>query len=267
MGTLGDAFRAVKKEIAEVKRIRNRIKSKEEADARAIKRRDVTQEHLDAEEYACRKVEPMVRSFLVANFNASGLKSRTGYLLTAISGATVRVTLKGKVTYAFKPGMTGAKSTGKGHALPNSGAIAHAAKIDQTKANKGTVVYKYGNALIEGAVHQPLYLRKVRPTEHGIDTGTYKRAGVLGAKAKRTMKRKLLRLSVSKRALWSMVRLQEKHGRKITGAWTYKKKTITNGKITIVKPRPFFDLSEAQKSAVVEEFLSAVEEYKANRRN
>lgn len=181
---------------------------------------------------ALRAMRPWLSHVFAAHYREAGINTKTGRLLTAIMNplCTTRYSpRKQSVCFGitFQPGL----------------------QIDRY-GNP----YKYGNAINSGALHErPLF------TPGG---------GLLGEKARRTLKRKILHRALTPQRLATLRARTGKRqvqyeklrsrGRKpgrytdfMRGIWAGTKtriseKLVRTGGITIIRPKPFFYLTDAE---------------------
>lgn len=180
-------------------------------------------------------VKPLMRAQLQRNFASSGIQSHTGKLAASVSG--VHIDLAGG----------GLKAT-----------------LADTGAYKKTSVHRVAGALNYGAVRQARPRRRIRQTVIGSTIpDRVGKKGILGDKAKRTLKKIGLGQAVSQRALASLQ--GGIHGRHVKrkGAGTNLKndtsRSVAVGDAVVLKPRPFFYFSAAQREAAAEAFRAAVQ--------
>ncbi len=197
---------------------------------------------------AAREVAPKVREILVSNLKKSGIQERTGKLKRVVSRSNVWYQ-KGRIRYALR------------------------AAVDQK-------THTYANSLHYGFVVQPQMQRTIAD----LPTGTTKmgRAGILGSKAVRTLKRQVLRkMGQSKSAdRWRTGQTHGKsryHGAKyntkkysttkkgnaqlsITGTFNDgERERTTKGTVTVVNPKPYYYLNVVQEQYIMRLFKGHLE--------
>jgi hypothetical protein len=192
-----------------------------------------------AAEDAARDVAPMVRGYLLQNFDQSGIGTPyvkgykgTGRLRQAVQHSAVFLPLHGKMRLSMR-----------------------------FASGEPAKVYLYGNALAYGAVRAP----RKSMAQYDRSTGAYlghKTTSVVGARAKRTLKRVAFggpALTQREAAFLAQRRVNAVHGQMVNrGAVnvdkgqtdTVTKKSIRMGSVVVLHPRHFFQLSAGQIQAV-----------------
>ena len=169
---------------------------------------------------------PRIRAMLVTNYIRSGLRTRSGKLKNTIANADVWVSDKA-ISIAFPAGIP--------------------------KSPNGDWVYVYGASLHHGAVRAPRKRRRIRDSTGKVDRIGV--ASVLGENAKRSVKRSALKkLQREGRALDRKIKRAKRLGFKdidskrarASLARTALKLDFAIGKISVIPPKPFFDLSPDQ---------------------
>lgn len=199
---------------------------------------------------AARMCRPMICKFLLVNLAASGIKNKSGALAAAVR-FTVVWSSRGMLRWAF-PRSTDDK------------------------------VHKYGNALNYGAVRQPRPVRVVSDLPSNNEKQTTRAEGILGARAKKTLKRQVLgytgqshradvwRQGKTNRARAHRVWLdsrqvsQNRKTRSTSVPVAYQVADDTKektGRVTVTRPRDFYDLTADQAAAVQTAFAGYVARY------
>jgi len=185
---------------------------------------------------AALRVRPNVITMLLGNYRGSGLKVVTGQMQNAIANSRVDVAWKGS------------------ERRPSGAKLRIAMNVEEaaTEDTPAKLATRSG-ALHSGAVYVP----RVKRTIIDLPTGE-KRQGfspLIGARAKVTLKRALSKAAVDEQGLGWLGRrgLARELFRDKGNKWKF-------GKITVIKPRPYFYLTSAQEEAVMELFTLAVME-------
>lgn len=184
---------------------------------------------------AAKDTEPMVRSMVRGNLSRMGIKSRSGKLLRAVNAIQVGLNLsKGALVYFFPPG------------------------ISNYKGGKGSSFYEAAASLNYGSVRQPLHTRPVFDTVTG-KVNRFAKAGDLGERAKRTVKGRVFGGKASGSLVIRQNRLKKSRLRTIDlTTKNATKSSVVVGKLTVLPPRPFLPLSDAQRRVVRDQFLKNV---------
>lgn len=186
---------------------------------------------------AAKDMEPMIRSMVRGNLSRAGIKSRTGKLLRAVNAIQVGINLaKGALVYFYPAGISDYKSKG---------------------GNRSSF-YEAAASLNYGAVRQPLHTRPIFDTVTG-KVNRFAKAGDLGERAKRTIKGKVFNNTASGSLVIRQNRLKKSRIRTVD--LTTKNATQSStvvGKLTVISPRHFLPLSEAQRRVVRDQFLKNV---------
>lgn len=199
---------------------------------------------------------PLVRSMIEANVEIAGIKSHTGTLRRAVRQVKTGLSRDARAVVWFWPaGLTGYKTQ------PNFYAVA--------------------NALNYGAVRSPKKdrfvpdLPQARVATNANGSQRYERRDVIGARAKRTLKKLALGGRVSARARRALAK--GRVGRKgglagLTlsegvdlGDLKVADRSVSMGGHTVIRPRPFFQLSPAQKQRLAAAFDAKLSELTAAR--
>jgi phage gpG-like protein len=210
---------------------------------------------------AVQKVAPTVRSMVMQKFRSSGIKSRTGALASALAGIKLELKWRGSkptVVVSFPAGLS-----------------------DR--------IYKQAASLNYGAVRQPKMQRIIADLPSNNEKARVGEAGVIGEKAKRTLKRQVTgQMGQSNRAdTWragrtNRARLHEviydsrralkkgKSYRVAVMARTYgntvvvgnviEQRNTSTGSFSIIPPRNFFSFTASEKqtiAAMIEEEVTA----------
>ena len=201
---------------------------------------------------AAQSVKSDIIRYLLANYKNSGLVKRTGKLESAIRNSTVIFNWKGK-----EPQLKISMPAGISPYLRKNkdGSVA--------KSN----FYEVAGSLNYGAVIMSKRERAVMDTSTG-EVST-KRMSTVGAKAKKSIKKKLLGQKISKRSAKAI-----REGRKLKSGFvmtegvnvgakakeTERSISTAGGseKVTVIKPFDFFELKEGQSKDIGEKFYQKV---------
>lgn len=217
--------------------------------------RDLGRKSIEAKYYradltiaANRAIQPFVgriRAMLLQNFEASGIESHTCNLKKGVRTAHVwcNVNRDGQIVLLY----------GLGKDLKPE-------------------VYKYGQALASGAVRAPMRtMNKIDIPQRRV-VGKSRRS-VLGAKAKKSIKAAVLGYKPLSARSESYL---EKGANRVVGAHVRQKgriilddgtkrieteKSVKVGQVTIIKPRMYFKLTDAQVATFQDEFMQLLQQY------
>lgn len=194
-----------------------------------------------------RAIRPTLIKMLETNLRAAGIKKGKGNLAEAVRSTVVWVS-KGKLRWAFSR------------------------QIDDE-------VHRYGNALNYGSVRQPRPVRVIHDLPSNNIGQSTRAEGILGARAKKTLKAQMLGYSgQSHRAdTWRQGRTNRARGhavwmnsrqvsqnvktKSISVPVKYRVAIDTNEKqarVTVTRPRYYYDLSADQAAALEEAFAALV---------
>lgn len=190
-----------------------------------------------------------IRSLLLQNLAASGIGRNTGELESGVRGAhiwcTVNRTGQIELRYGLKRGL----------------------KKD---------VYRYAQALHSGSVRTPMRTMNKIDLPTGRVVGKSRRS-VLGEKAKRSVKAAVLgekalsarsEAYLEKGANRAVGSLMRQKGRIVLDDGSKRVdngKSIKVGQVVVIKPKYFFQLSDAQVATFIGEFKAKLAEYVARR--
>ena len=177
-----------------------------------------------AVERAANRVQPKAVQMIRTNFHKAGLKSRTGKLLGDIGRVIVR--------YTARKGLMVQMPT------------------DAKAYDGGVSPYVVQASLEHGAVRMPSINRDIIDVPTGRLVKGYVKAPQLGGRAKRSLKKKALGGTLSVQAERNLARGYSRRGRQLT-------KGVKEGIATVVPPKPFFRLSESQKSSLRADWITA----------
>lgn len=195
---------------------------------------------------ANRAIQPFIgriRAMLLQNFEASGIESHTGNLKKGVRTAHVwcSVDRSGKITLLY----------GLGKNLKDD-------------------VYRYGQALASGSVRAPMKTMDVIDLPQRRVTGRSRRS-VLGAKAKKSIKAAILGTApLSKRTKNYLAKsannavgglMRDKGSVSVTGPTVDNGKSVKIGQVTVIKPKMYFKLTDAQVATFQDEFMQLLQQY------
>jgi len=206
---------------------------------------------------AAQQLQFMAVRFLLANYRGSGLRKRTGKLQNAIKSSRLFFSLKGKKAKLVAH-MPSGISPYKNEAKKGGGTTSD--------------FYQVAGALHAGAVIVEKRERDVISTQGNEGRGTFKGRrveSIIGEKAKRSLKKKMLTGKISKRAQKAIEQGQKRFGGGtviagrnfgVAGKTSDKSVKSVGGqdKVTVIRPKPFYHFNPGQSSKLSGLFLRIV---------
>jgi hypothetical protein len=190
--------------------------------------------------------------FLMKNYKNSGLKKRTGKLEGAIQKSTLSFSFSGKT----------AKLTAH---MPRG--VDPYESVSKSGKTTESDFFEVAGALHNGAVIVQKRERDVYSTKE--KTTVRRRESIIGEKAKRSLKKKMLKGKMSKKAEAAIQRGQKvKGGATVTEGYNFgvaaksTDKSVSSAggdqKVTVIRPKPFFMFTPSQSKKLSEMFLRLI---------